>query len=412
MIVDDVQESRDNIERLLSFEPDFRVVGKAARGEEGIELALRLQPHVVLLDQTLPDLDGFEVAAAITARAPGIGVIFLALDPDPDMLRRAMLAGAREYLTKPFRYEEFVEAVRRVGRLANPGVAVSVPMHSPFPPERSVRETAGRDGRVIAVLGAKGGVGRTFLATNLAIALRRRSGVEVTLVDCDLMRGDVGVLLNLNPQRSWVDLARTSEILDGELVEEVLTRHASQVRVLLAPAYPDEAEQITADRVREALLELRSRSDFVIVDTAGGYEEVTLACADISDILVWVFTLEMTSIKDTRLFIEFRDRLGYKSKRLILVLNQVNHVAGLSPDDVEQSLRFPVGIRIPFDPAAVIRSINEGTPLAWEQPQHRVVAEIDRLADLLLETKEANEQPATTRRRRFLPRFGASAIVR
>lgn len=412
LIVDDVQESRDNIERLLSFEPDFRVVGKAARGEEGIELALRLQPHVVLLDQTLPDLDGFEVAAAITARAPGIGVIFLALDPDPDMLRRAMLAGAREYLTKPFSYEEFVEAVRRVGRLANPGVAVSVPIHSPLPPERSVRETAGRDGRVIAVLGAKGGVGRTFLATNLAIALRRRSGVEVTLVDCDLMRGDVGVLLNLNPQRSWVDLARTSEILDGELVEEVLTRHASQVRVLLAPAYPDEAEQITADRVREALMELRSRSDFVIVDTAGGYEEVTLACADISDILVWVFTLEMTAIKDTRLFIEFLDRLGYKSKRLILVLNQVSHVAGLSPDDVEQSLRFPVRIRIPFDPAAVIRSINEGTPLAWEQPQHRVVAEIDRLADLLLETKEANEQPATTRRRRFLPRFGASAIVR
>ncbi|MFN3337945.1 MAG: response regulator, partial [Thermomicrobium sp.] len=224
LIVDDVQESRDNIERLLSFEPDFHVVGKAARGEEGIELALRLQPHVVLLDQTLPDLDGFEVAAAITARAPGIGVILLALDPDPDMLRRAMLAGAREYLTKPFNYEEFVEAVRRVGRLANPGTVVPVSVHSPSTPEKSVRETAGRDGRVIAVLGAKGGVGRTFLATNLAIVLRRRSGREVALVDCDLMRGDVGVLLNLNPQRSWVDLARASGVLDGELVEEVLTR--------------------------------------------------------------------------------------------------------------------------------------------------------------------------------------------
>jgi len=407
LIVDDIPESRDNIERLLNFEPDFRVVGKAARGEEGIEQALRLQPHVVLVDQTLPDRDGVEVAAAITARAPGIGVIVLGLDQDPDMLRRAMLAGAREYLTKPFAYEELVDAVRRVGRLANPhaatfGVAFSPPRiempSSPLP--------LGRNGELVAVLGSKGGVGRTFIATNLAVLLQQRFGLEVVLVDADLLRGDVAVLLNLSPQRSWTDVARVpAGMVDAEIVRELLTRHASGVRVLLAPGSLEEAERIQPSRVPEVLQELRRVADFVIVDTRGGYDEYTLACADSATTLLWVLTLEMTAIKDTRIFLELSSRLGYQDKRTLFLVNQVNAGSGLTPDEVEETLRIALPVRIPFDPSAVIRSINEGTPLAWNNRQHRIVTEIERLAQLLQEDQEASAREPARRRRFGFPKL-------
>ncbi|MDW8060639.1 MAG: response regulator [Thermomicrobium sp.] len=406
LIVDDIPESRDNLERLLTFEPDFRVIGKATRGEEGIELALRLQPHVVLLDQTLPDRDGLEVAEAITTRAPGIGVILLGLDQDPEMLRRAMLAGAREYLTKPFSYEELVGAVRRVGRLANPLVSA---------PNGVVLQT-GDDGvgavsqgmplgDVIAVLGSKGGIGRTFIATNLAILLNHRRDREVVLVDADLMRGDVAVMLNLSPQRSWADIARLPEdIVDSEVLRESLTRHASGVRVLLAPGSPEEAELIQPARIQHTLDGLRRSSDVIVVDTPGGFDDVTLACADMATTLLWVLSLEMTAIKDTKLFLELCGRLGYKEKRILLVLNRFNPSSGLTPDEVEESLRVSMPIRIPDDPIAVVRSVNEGTPLAWSDRQHRIVLELQKLVRKL--EQEGSEAPAAAPRRRFaLPRL-------
>jgi len=407
LVVDDVPESRDNIERLLNFEPDFRVVGKAARGAEGIEQALRLQPHVVLLDQTLPDRDGLEVAAAITARAPGIGVILLGLDADPAMLRRAMAAGAREYLTKPFNYEELVEAVRRVGRLANPHIAAAngaVPTHHAV--AMSSPPSPGRSGEVVTVLGSKGGIGRTFLATNLAIVLRSRLEREVVLVDADLMRGDVAVLLNLTPQRTWTDVARLPVgMADSEVIRDLLTRHVSGIRVLLAPASLEEAEHIQVARVQETLQELRRIADFVVVDTRGGYDDITLACADVATTLVWVLSLEMTAIKDTKLFLDLATRLGYQEKRQFFVLNHVSPASGLTPDEVEETLRVPIPVRIPSDPTAVMRSINEGSPLAWNSRQHRIVAELERLAQLMAEDREELPQEPIRRRRFALPRF-------
>lgn len=407
LIVDDIPESRDNIERLLNFEPDFRVVGKAGRGEDGIEQALRLQPHVVLLDQTLPDRDGLEVAAAITARAPGIGVILLGLAQDPDMLRRAMAAGAREYLTKPFSYEELVEAVRRVGRLANPHVtAMNGAVASHHSVAMSNPPLPGRSGEVVVVLGSKGGIGRTFLATNLAIVLGCHLERDVVLVDADVMRGDVAVLLNLPPQRTWTDVSRLpAGMVDSEIIRELLTRHASGIRVLLAPASLEEAEHVQPSRVQETLHELRLIADFVVVDTRGGYDDITLACADAATTLVWVLSLEMTAIKDTKLFLELAARLGYQEKRQFFVLNHISPASGLTPDEVEETLRVPIPARIPSDPAAVVRSINEGSPLAWNNRQHRIVAELERLALLMQEGREESTREPVRRRRFALPRF-------
>lgn len=409
VIIDDIPESRENLERLLHFEPDLRVLGKAARAEDGIELVLKLHPHVVLLDLTLPDRDGLEAATAITARAPGVGVIVLGVDQDPDILRRAMLAGAREYLAKPFGYDELIEAVRRVGRLANPqatatgwnagGTIVST---SPGSVAGSpIGENGVRGAQVIAILGSKGGVGRTFVASNLAISWRRLTGEDVILIDGDLVHPDVGVFLNLAPHRSWGDLGRVRGPIERDYLENLLTRHVSEVRVLLGPERPEEAVQIGAEQVQRVLEELRSCAQCLVVDTRGGYDDITLACADAATVLIWVLTLEMSAIRDTKLFLELAERLGYSRKRIVLVLNKVMDTLGLTPEELEHSLRTPIPVRIPADFVAVTRSINEGSPLAWTARQHRIVNEITRLVELLRQDGEGKSLLPSVKRRRL-----------
>jgi len=389
LIVDDVPESRDNIERLLRFEPDIQVVGKASRGQEGVELAVRLQPTVVLMDMTLPDMDGVQATLAITAQAPGSAVIMLSVQSDPELLRQAMLAGAREFLVKPFRFEELIEAVRRVAQLARPVQMVAM---TPVPGAPVVEAgRPDRDGNVIAVLGTKGGVGRTFLATNLAIALRQRTGKRVVLVDTDMAFGDVAVVMNVTKAKTWTDVAQLGSSLDQEVLEEILTTHSSGVQLLLAPSIPQEAEMVTAEHFQTAMRHLRHMADFIVIDTRPGFDELMLAVMDSADCLLYVLTMEMTAIKDARQFLEVADLLGYSDKRLMLVLNRVNSYSGIPIADIEENLKQELVARIADDPAPVLRSINEGTPFIEVHADHRISAEISRLAGVVAD----QEAPAT-----------------
>jgi pilus assembly protein CpaE len=407
LIVDDVPESRDNIERLLRFEPDIQVVGKASKGQEGIELAVRLQPNVVLMDMTLPDMDGAQATLAVTAQAPGAGVIMLSVQSDPELLRQAMLAGAREFLVKPFRFEELVEAVRRVAQLARPVQVVTVASAPGMPAADT--GPLGRDADVIAVLGTKGGVGRTFLATNLAIVLHRRSGKRVILVDTDLVFGDVAVMMNVTKAKTWLDVAQLGSSLDAELLGDILTEHSSGIQLLLAPFKPQDAEMVTTEHFQLAMRYLRRMADFVVIDTRPGFDELMLAVMDSADCLVYLLTMEMTAIKDTRHFLEVAELLGYRNKRLYLVLNRMNAYSGIPVGDIEENLKQELVARIVDDPAPVLRSVNEGTPFVEVQPEHRISAEIARLAAILAEqAAPVPEAPTREGRRRGFswPRLG------
>ena len=131
LIVDDVQESRDNVERLLRFEPDIQIVGSASRGQEAIELTLRHTPDIVLMDVNMPDMDGIQATRTIMSQLPTVGVIMMSVLNEPDVLRRAMLAGAREYLVKPFSLDELLSSIRNVHQSAPRIVLAAAPQDQP-----------------------------------------------------------------------------------------------------------------------------------------------------------------------------------------------------------------------------------------------------------------------------------------
>src|SRR5918997_2133185 len=190
LIADDVSETREILEKALYFEKDITVVGKAANGREAVQLAKQHQPHVVLMDINMPEMDGIAATEAIMAQVPGTQVIIMSVQNEQEYLRRAMLAGAREYLIKPPDTDELVRSIRHVYKLR---------ASAPRLAGGQADTTAARSdqGKIIAVFSPKGGSGCTVVAANMAVALKQITNKRVALVDGNLVFGDVGVVMNI-----------------------------------------------------------------------------------------------------------------------------------------------------------------------------------------------------------------------
>ena len=251
LIVDDIPETRDHLTKLLGFESDIEVVGAAASGREALEMAGKLTPDVVLMDINMPDMDGITATEQLAATVPTAAVVMMSVQGEADYLRRSMLAGAREFLVKPFSSDELTASIRQVYSRERDKASrmASVPRRRRRAPggggaatERGRR----RAGPVVAVFSPKGGVGRTTIAVNLAVAAATELGKKVVLVDGSFQFGDVGVLLNLNPKnKSIADLVPELEAGELESLDTFVINHSAGIRVLLAPPTPEMAELIT-----------------------------------------------------------------------------------------------------------------------------------------------------------------------
>ncbi len=382
LIVDDITDTRENLRKLLFFEKDIEVVGGVGRGEEGIQKARELRPDVVLMDINLPGMDGIAATEAIRSQAPSTQVIMMSVQGESEYLRRAMLAGAREFLVKPFGSEELASSIRRVHALARD---TNSPLPAPQPASQPGIQVEGQreKGEIFSIYSAKGGVGRTTVACNLAVALKNITGKKVVLVDASLQFGDVAVVLNAQGSKTIVDLTRHLDNLEPELIDGVLATHSSGVRLLLAPPRPEMAELITADAMKGILNKLRECYDYVVVDTAAGFHDTVLAALDVSDRIILLFTLEMPSIKNAKTFIQIADALEYPADKLLLVLNRVDGVGGIQPSDVEESLRQRIPIKIVSDARLATYALNRGIPFVVSNAESPLAKGIFTLAELV-----------------------------
>ena len=394
LIVDDIPETRDHLAKLLGFEKDVEVVGAAASGAEALEMAARLLPDVVLMDINMPEMDGIAATELLTARVPTTAVVMMSVQGEADYLRRSMLAGAREFLVKPFSSDELTASIRQVhvrerekqGRMAAPAAAARAPAGNREP------------GRVVAVFSPKGGVGRTTIAVNLAVAAASEPGREVVLVDGSFQFGDVGVLLNLNPKsKSIADLVPELEAGgEPDSLDTFLIAHSTGAKVLLAPPSPEMAELVTPPAIRRVLEVLRARSDLVVVDCAAAFSDSTLAVLDVADVVLTVLTLEITSIKNMRLFLEVADQLGYPDDKIELVLNRADSALGIRVADVEHSIGRKVDHTVVSDGRSVVYALNRGVPFFVSNREAQVSQDVLRLARALLGAPEAG--PAEARK--------------
>ncbi len=388
VIVDDIAETREHLTKLLSFESDIEVVGAASSGEEAVDLTGKLQPDILLMDINMPGMDGIATTERISATYPLTSIIMMSVQGEADYLRRSMLAGAREFLVKPFSSDELTASIRQVhvrekqkrGRMVVPaqgGAAAS--------------ESGKKDGKIVTLFAPKGGVGRTTLAVNLAVAMAGEQRQTVTLVDGSFQFGDVGVLLNLNPKnKSIIDVVADPASTDEDLVDTTLINHSTGIKVLLAPPSPEMAELITVDQVRRMIGRLRETNDYTVVDLWPHFNDVSLALPDMSDVILTVLTLEITNIKNIRLFLEVAEQLGY-GDRLRLVLNRADSAFGIRVADVENSVGRKIDHQVVSDGRTVVYALNRGVPFVWSNSQAPVSEDILKISRALVQGEGSPE---------------------
>lgn len=388
LIVDDISESRDNVAKLLRFEPDIEVVGMAGSGEEAVDLAARLEPHIVLMDVNMPGMDGIAATTRITSRQPNTAVIMMSIQNEADFLRRSMMAGAREFLAKPFSLDELIESIRHVNQLASQTRRVVTEVqviHAGSGPQRN------RKAKIISTFSLKGGIGRTTLASNLAVAIRNQHpDKEVAIIDGNLLHGDQAVVLNATEQKSIADIVRNFHNMDQDLISDILITHSSGVKLLAAPPDAQSGEQVTGDHMRQILQYMTNMFDFIVIDTRPSFDEITLTLLDHSDKILLMLSLELTAIKGAKQYLELSDLLGYDSDRISLVINRSTLQAGIPIDDVGASLKGEIIARLPDDSLQVSRSVNEGVPIVQSAPMSALSQEFGRLAAALTKGTDSN----------------------
>ena len=243
------------------------------------------------------------------------------------------------------------------------------------------RGEPGEPGSIVAIFSPKGGVGRTTVAVNLAVAAATELGKKVVIMDGSFQFGDVGVLLNLNPKsKSIADLIPELEAGELESIDTFLINHTAGIRVLLAPPSPETAEMITASGVKKVLERLRADHDLVVVDCTSYFNDTTLAILDAADVILTMLSLEITSIKNMRLFLEVAEQLGYEKGKVRLVLNRANSALGIRVADVEHSIGRKVDETVVSDGRSVVYALNRGVPFFLSNREAQVSQDILRLA--------------------------------
>ncbi len=362
LIVDDIPETRENLRKLLFFESDIEVIGAATDGKEGIQMAVELNPDIVLMDINMPGMDGISASERISQQVPFCQIIMMSVQGEADYLRRSMLAGAREFLIKPFSSDELVGSIRRVYQLgASRRQAMPVmPTHSDA--SAAAEPSLQTAGKIVPVFSAKGGVGCSTIAVNVAIALQQNAASKVALVDTSLQFGDIGVLLNLYASRTVADLINLSDELDDELINDIFIPHSSGIKALLAPPRPEIADNIAPELITDILNRLRSSFDIIIVDTGSVLDELFLNILELSDKIIVVTTPEIPAIKNAKLFFEVTEALEHERERVMFVLNKTDKRINIRAEDIEANIKYKIEGQLPLDERSVTTAVNQGIP--------------------------------------------------
>ena len=353
---------------------------------------------VVVLAPSVPLVDCFDFAERMRVERPTLGVILVRERFDSLMLSDALRAGVREVVARSD-LDELRAAAWRAAELA-----------SRLQPTRQligVGPDAGGgpsgDGLVVTVFSAKGGCGKTTLATNLGAALASHER-EICVLDLDLAFGDVAIALQLHPAHTIADAPRLAG-LDEAGLHGLLTQHSRGLSVLAAPTEPGAADQIEARLVGDLLRVLRRMFDVVIIDTPAAFSDQVLAAFDATDLFLLIATLDIPALKNLKLTLETMDLLNYPRDRWRVVLNRADSKVGLTVPEAERALHTTISAQIPSSRSVPI-SVNRGVALVHEDPTHPVSQEIRRIADSIttLSSQAAQNGAGSTGRRGFLRR--------
>ncbi|SET59737.1 pilus assembly protein CpaE [Natronincola peptidivorans] len=378
LIADDIMETQGYYGSLLSKAEDIQVVGEVTNGEDAIKKTRQLLPDIIIMDLNMSMMNGIAVTEKITLSNPDVAVIMVNSHEDFQQMKKAMLAGARDCLIKPFQPEDLLDAIRRTYQIEKKRIAnfESVKVHH--------KKQHSNTPQIVTVFGTKGGVGKTTLSVNMAVEMAKKSSRKILLIDLDLQFGDAAIFLNILPKKSIAELAQEKNKLDISLIESYLVPHVSGIKLLPAPLRPEDSELITSDFIMELLTVLRDHYDYIIIDTPPLFHDTVLSALDMSNQIVMVMSMDLPAVKNMKLSLDLLDTLHYKGK-IKLILNRASEEFGITPKDVEETLDFHIANQMPSDGKLVVRAANRGVPFVMNKSSAKISRAIEEIAQMVAE---------------------------
>ena len=359
IIVDPNEAGRTELQKTLA-PSSIAVVGRTDYGKEAIALARQSRPDVLIVAMEEPVARAVRMVESLADLLPQSPIVVYSSIEDFGNIRRAMLAGAKDYLITPVRGEELVRSVHTVlAEEERRGQRLSGEAEGP--------ETAGK---VITVFGAKGGIGKTTIATNLAAAIAHETRESVVLVDLDPRFGDVGILLDIPVERSIADLALPEEEVTKELIQDSLYVHPTGVKILAAPLRPTDWRDVDPRHIERVVTVLAQTYDYVILDTPGTFNDIVMRALELANAVLLVTTPHVANLKSTRMAINMLDSLNFGGDRIKLVVNATQDATGDLTPQMKEMLGLEVFWSIPYDPKIPLAA-QLGTPVVIAKDQSK-----------------------------------------
>jgi pilus assembly protein CpaE len=369
LVIDEDASFIDEAKQLFEGRlPTARSISEALTAIEGGAL------RMVLLGPSFANESAIDSVRVLRNEDPSLLLIAVADQVTSALLRSAMRAGVSEVIEAPLTEEKVEDAITQF--------ANDVLKRRTAAPPRPIDEPR-EAGQLIVVMSAKGGSGKTVVATNLALLLTRFEGKKVAMVDADLQFGDVCLVLQLEPRFTLVNAAHEMHHLDAQLLESLLTEHPSGLKVMAAPLEPAFADDISTESLMNVVRLLKESHDFVVVDTASMLDELLLSLLEQADVILQVVDMDLPSVKNAKLALETLRLLKFPTSKVKLVLNRSNAKARLDDKEIEGALKMSIAAAIPSD-GAVAASMNEGRPVVESAPKSRVAKGFESVAELIV----------------------------
>jgi len=382
-----IDKEKDNIEKinsLLKNVSDLEVIQTSSTLKD---LKILLDDRMVSIALIGPSFDLNDLEKLLKANNNAlrfVKVILLVKKTTADLLRKAIKLNIHDVLEFPFKFEDFNDSVERA---VNTFSEISI---EKLGVKKDEEKYFKKDPKKIVVLGTKGGSGKSFIATNLAIDLLDNKN-KVVLFDLNYQFGDIAIMLDLYPRNTVYDIVSVFDQLDEEMLNDFLTTHNSGIKVLPAPIDPTQNESISAGMTKKIVDMLSKISDYVVIDTPSGFSESVLALLDEIDYICIVASMDVPSIKNLKITLQVLEQLKFPKEKILLILNRADSKVGITLEEIEDTLKRKIDIAIPSNKIVPL-TVNKGIPVILEAPRSGVGRSIKKLSSLLKKNLEKTKE--------------------
>jgi pilus assembly protein CpaE len=373
LIADYDRVMRSEIREMVASVPDCEVVGLARDGQEAIQMAMQLAPHVAVIAYDLPGLSGPKTSETLSVLTPDLMTILFSGSKSTDQIEAAMRSGARALVAKPLDAKQLSSLIAELAGMRSRRESPEILQWADptlFP-------------KIISVTGAKGGVGKSTIAVNLSVVLAESFPDLVVLVDFYTQFGDIPTMMNIVPKGTIVDVMPVCKELDVDLVGNYITKHSSSVHVLVTSMEPRPPDVVSVECMDNLFYILKHTYRYIIVDMPPMLHASTLHVLNNSTLILLVASLsDLTTITDTKRFYDALRNQHISKESIGIVLNRVMKSNKLKTTDIEDMFDHRVLVHIENDDRVTIAA-NQGVPLAMTDRNSPFTRGVRNLADVL-----------------------------